>query len=67
MTLREQIEQTLAEESEITKRPAFQKLNKFYTEMKKEGIVVKKEYDLPPLDTVGRKLYQEVRSKSRLK
>ncbi len=67
MTLREQVEQTLSEEREITKRPDFQKLNDFYEEMKKEGVALKKEYDLPPMDTIGRSLYREVSNKYRQK
>lgn len=67
MTLRERIEKVLSEEGEMTKRPDFKKLSDFYEEMKREGVALKKEYDLPPLDTVGRRLYQEVSNKSRQK
>lgn len=29
------------------------KLSEFYIKMTREGLVLKKEYDLPPLDTIG--------------
>jgi len=35
------------------------KLGEFLEELKNNGLVVKKEYDLPPLDTVGRRIYRE--------
>ena len=35
-----------------------QKLSDFLKEMQKEGFIIKKEYDLPPLDTIGREIYQ---------
>jgi hypothetical protein len=65
MTLRKRIEETLSEKREITERQDFKKLSDFYEEMKKEGVALKKEYDLPPMDTIGRDLYREVSNKSR--
>ncbi len=35
------------------------KLNDFLKDLKNSGLLVKKEYDLPPLDTVGKQLYRE--------
>jgi predicted Zn-dependent peptidase len=67
MTLREKIEETLSEERETVKRPSFKKLSEFYKEKKEEGVAIKREYDLPPLDTVGRALYREVSNKARHK
>jgi len=37
---------------------ALLELQKFYEEMKKRGLVMKQEYTLPPLDTVGSYLFQ---------
>ena len=65
MTLRDEIQKTLAENREITERPDFRRLNDFYDKMKKEGVVLNRQYDLPLLDTVGRRLNQEVIGKSR--
>lgn len=65
MTLRERVERTISEEREITKHPNFKRLSNFYEEMKKEGVALKQEYDLPSMDTVGRELYREVSNKSR--
>ena len=35
------------------------KLSAFVEDLKNSGLVIKKEYDLPPLDTVGRQMYRE--------
>lgn len=35
-----------------------QKLSEFVEELKKEGLLIKKEYGLKPLDIIGRQLYQ---------
>lgn len=34
------------------------KLNEYYEEVLKLGIVKRKEYNIPPIDTVGRRLYE---------
>jgi hypothetical protein len=36
----------------------FVELRNFYEEMNQKGLVVKKEYDMPLLDTVGRTIYR---------
>lgn len=53
MTLRDQIEKTIAENRGITERVDFRRLSHFYEEMKQAGVVLKKQYDLPLLDTMG--------------
>ena len=58
MTIKERVEETLKQYREITKSSDFNNLRDFYEEMKKEGVAVTKEYDLPPLDTIGRRLYE---------
>ena len=40
-------------EREISERKSIE-------ELKRDGVLIKKQYDLPPLDTVGRHLYQEI-------
>jgi len=40
--------------------PEFDRLNDFYKKMKESGIAKKQEYSLPPIDTVGRDLYQKM-------
>lgn len=61
MTIQERVQIILAEE---LKHPDFKKLSEFYEQMKQAGFVLKKQYDLPPLDTVGREFYKELVSKS---
>ncbi len=39
------------------KDKGFQELQKFYEEMRKNGIAKKQEYNIPPLDTIGHRLY----------
>jgi len=36
----------------------FARLRDFYLEMDRKGFLIKKEYNLPPLDTIGRTAYQ---------
>jgi len=58
MTIREKIEKALSENKRVTAEDP-QKLSEFIEGLRKEGLLIKKQYDLPPLDTVGRQLYQE--------
>ena len=61
MKIKERIEKTLAKQ---TKRPDLKKFAEFYEQMRQAGVVLKKPYDLPPLDTIGREFYREVVNKS---
>lgn len=36
----------------------FVRLREFMLEMQRRGLVIKKEYDLPPLDTIGRTAFR---------
>ena len=64
MELIEKVKQVLAEEEEErTGNPNFQKLRDFYETMKKEGIAINQGYKLPPIDTIGRRLYEDTASK----
>lgn len=64
MTIEEKVKEVLAEEKEREKNPNFQNLRDFYETMKKEGLVVKQEYTLPPVDTIGRSLHQSEAAKT---
>lgn len=61
MKIKERIKETLDKEAE---HPGFKKLAEFYEQMRRAGVVLKKPYDLPPLDTVGREFYKELISQS---
>jgi hypothetical protein len=56
MTIEEKMKQVLEKYSGPVS-PDFQSLRDFYEEKKKEGLVRKQEYNIPPMDTVGRVLY----------
>lgn len=43
--------------------PEFQRLREFYEEKKREGVVKRQEYTLPPLDTIGRIFYTRCQDK----
>jgi hypothetical protein len=58
MTIEEKMKQVL-EKYSGPDSPDFQRLRDFYEEKKKEGLVRKQEYNIPPLDTVGRALYRK--------
>jgi len=62
MAIKERIEKAL-DKNRVFIDTDPRKLGAFVEDLKNSGLVVKKEYDLPPLDTVGRQLYRE-KSKS---
>ena len=65
MEIIEKVKQVLTEEdAERTGNPDFQKLRDFYETMKKEGIAINQGYKLPPIDTIGRRLYGETASQA---
>ena len=54
-----ELQKTIAEkEQDFSSDPEFRRLRDFYEEMKRQGLVKKQEYSLPPLDTTGQGLYQ---------
>lgn len=59
MTLVEEIQKEIEEKKESLKdNKEYVRLRDFYVEMQKSGGAKKPEYDLPPLDTIGRNLYE---------
>jgi hypothetical protein len=56
VTLRDEVERVISEGAGVTERDDFRRLSDFYEEMKRQGAVLRKTYDLPTLDTVGRNL-----------
>ncbi len=63
MTIAERIKRALSDK-DITERSDYKMLSEFYEEMKREGVVLKRSYDLPQLDTIGRGAYQEINNRS---
>lgn len=53
MTIEEKMKKVLSER-EGPENPDFERLREFYEEKKREGLIRKQEYTLPPMDTVGR-------------
>ena len=65
MSVTDQIRQIVeAEKTRMENDPEFVRLRDFYAEMQKAGIAQKQSYTLPPLDTVGRRIYQGLSMKS---
>ena len=58
MAITEQIKAVLNKNKKLIEEDP-QKLGDFVEELRREGLLIKKQYDLPPLDMVGRQLYQE--------
>jgi len=59
MSLTDQVQQVIeAGPPKTVETPEFAKLRDFYVEMQRLGIATKQEYNLPPLDTVGRRLHE---------
>jgi hypothetical protein len=58
MSISEKLKDVLREEGQkFEDNLDFVKLQEFYVEMKNKGLVRKQEYNLPPLDTIGRSIY----------
>lgn len=54
-----QVQETIrAFEQQANGNPELVKLQEFYLDMQRKGLVRKREYDLPLVDTIGRELYQ---------
>ena len=63
MNIKEKIEQALEGKREsLLADPEFTKLQEFYLEMQRLGVVRKQEYTLPPLDTTGRRVQEMTES-----
>lgn len=58
MAIKERIEEAL-DKNRVFIDTDPRKLGAFVEDLKNSGLVIKKEYDLPPLDTVGRQIYRE--------
>lgn len=68
MTLVEEVTKEIEEKKEALKdNKEYVRLRDFYNEMQELGVAKKNEYNLPPLDTIGRKLYQVKHSVSKRK
>lgn len=58
ITTTEQVQKTLNEKRrKLVADESFLKLQEFYRQKYEQGAVVKQEYTLPQLDTVGREIY----------
>ncbi len=44
---------------------SFTRLREFYAEMQRLGLVTRHEYDIPPLDTIGRRAVELSKSQTR--
>lgn len=59
MTLADEVKKEIEEKKEALKdNKEYVRLRDFYIEMQELGVAKKMEYDLPPLDTIGRNLYE---------
>jgi hypothetical protein len=68
MTISEELQKTIRENGQkFADQPSFQELSKFYAEMESKGLVIKKTYDLPQLDTIGRSAYNLKQSTQKLR
>lgn len=45
-------------EKELKMDTKFQELQAFYQEMRSTGVAIKRPYDIPPLDTIGRTVFE---------
>ena len=52
----DELREALAEYERSQGGATLEKLREFYAEMQRLGLVVKKGYDIPPMDTIGQKV-----------
>jgi hypothetical protein len=58
MTLPERVAKTVEDTSaEFAKEPRFVELKAFYEQMLRNGIAIKRPYEIGQLDTIGRDVY----------
>ncbi|MEO5356182.1 MAG: hypothetical protein H7844_02660 [Nitrospirae bacterium YQR-1] len=60
MNIEENVKKVVEEhKSKLDQNPEFNKAKNFYDEMNRLGLIKKQEYDIAPVDTIGRKYYYE--------
>lgn len=59
MSITKRIKKAIENEKEKNQESSTTNLNEYYEKVKKLGIVKKQEYNIPPIDTVGRRLYEQ--------
>jgi hypothetical protein len=57
VSIEEMVREAIAKESKREQSSDYNNLRDFYETKKREGVALKPEYSLPPLDTVGRSLH----------
>ncbi len=68
MAIVEELQRELEKKKEtLEKNKEYVRLREFYIEMQELGVAKKPEYTLPPLDTIGRHLYEISHSVSKKK
>lgn len=65
MNIEEKVRKAIADESKREQTSDYQNLREFYEAKKREGVALKPEYSLPPLDTVGHSLRLASRSEDK--
>lgn len=60
MKTSDKLQDVLKQEGQKLKSsPKFAEIQEFYIDMEQKGLVVRQEYRLPPLDTIGRNIYHQ--------
>ena len=59
MSITKKVKTVLEAEKVKMQESKTSKLTEYYEQVKKLGIVKKQEYNIPPIDTVGRRLYEQ--------
>lgn len=58
MDISKKVSKAVKEQKDKFETSGFKLQKDFYEEMKKLGVTKKNEYNIPPIDTVGRRLYE---------
>ena len=65
MTISEQVEEVVSRESEKNdNKNGLERFRELQAEIEKIGFAQKQEYTLPPLDTIGRKVFEGTTAKA---
>ncbi len=63
MSISEKLKEVLSNEGQkFAADEDFTKLQAFYSDMQRKGLVLKQQYSLPQLDTIGHTIYHRVKS-----
>lgn len=62
MNTADELEKIISKNREYFETADLKNVQEFLSELRRRGLITKQDYNLPPLDTLGKKLYESFRS-----